>query len=83
MLAGDFVRRAVGNVSSTISQASSSVSAAAQGKKRYDISDEAMEKCTLTVKVRLTCFLIFLIVQIIVFVIPPLLSFSAHPAKML
>ena len=51
MSAGDFMRRAVGNVSNTIAQASSTVTSVAQGRKRYDISEDAVEKCTLTVKV--------------------------------
>lgn len=84
MLTGEYVRRAVGNVSSTISQASSSVTAAAQGKKRYDISDEAMEKCTLTVKVRLSDHLKFLIIHVnCLFCSIFFFSFSAHLAKML
>ena len=53
--AGDFFRRAAGGVSSTLTQASSSVTSIAQGRKRYDASDDVLEKCTLTIKVGSFC----------------------------
>lgn len=58
MSAGDFVRRAAANINSTLAQASSTVTQVAQGRKRYDVSDDAVEKCNLTVKV---CYILLYI----------------------
>lgn len=63
MSAGDFVRRAAAGVSSTLAQASSTVTSVAQGRKVYDQNSEALEKCTLTIKV-LIDYLLFIFINV-------------------
>jgi hypothetical protein len=50
-MASEFVRRAAANVSNTLVQASNTVQSVAQGRKPHDISNNAVEKFNMTVKV--------------------------------